>query len=245
MDSHPSCSYPRISFTGVCLMAYGAGKRLASGQAPTAQDKRNFRRFVDVASFLPAARVGRGVYTIGSKFSKVPKILSGIKRPGHTLLSWRAGGDFGMLGGPLSLRTQAALSKSLKVRSRIGLGLLGYSIVNPLENVVYIKNRDWWRLGFNYHLPIVGVPIYNRLTRGSGAPSAASSTRTKKARRPRRQKTEYSGTYFEFDKSFVPAPGTRKSSKTRGKRRYGKQRCPPGHYWSKRYKKCVRYRKRS
>lgn len=237
MDSHPLGTHPRLSSTGVCLMASGAIRRLATGKAPIAQDKKNFKRFVDVASFVPALRVGRGVYTVGSKLSKVPGILSGIKRPVHTLLSRRAPKDLGWLGGPLSLRTQARLSSSLKVRSRIGLGLLGYSIVNPLENVVYIKNRDWWRLGFNYHLPIIGVPIYNRLTRGSGSPPAASSTRTKVSK-PKRRKPWKSST-----KGWKKSTGTKRSSTSGSKRRYGKQRCPPGHYWSKRYKKCIRRRK--
>lgn len=75
-------------------------------------------------------------------------------------------------------------------------------------------------------------------SRGSGAPSRASLTRTKTPRRrprPRRQgrASAESGKYG----------GPRKSSMRGGRARRSGQSCPPGHYWSKRFKKCVRYRK--
>lgn len=94
---------------------------------------------------------------------------------------------------------------------------------------------------------VSGGHSYYLASRGSGAPTGSSSTRTQKSRRPRRQKTEPAGSESRNRLDYIkkgrkPAPGTRKSSTSGGKRRRGRQ-CPPGHYWSKRSKKCIRYRK--
>jgi len=162
------CCHPRLSFSGDdALSLKGKYKRARRGSSPTAQDKKDARRFVDLVSFLPAFRVGRGVYVASSK---IGRFVSGIKRPVHTMLATR--GYF----SPLAVR--AGYKTSLALRKRVGLGLLGYSLVNPMENLRYISKRDWERLLWNYHLPVVGVPIYNRFfdSKGSGSPRSASPT---------------------------------------------------------------------
>ena len=201
-----------------------------------------------VAALVPALRVGGTVYKVASGsrlLGTASRYASAVKRPGHSMLLGRAKRDMGWLGGPWSPRAISSLERSMAVRKKVGLGLLGYSVVNPLENVNYIRKGDWTRLAINYHLPIIGVPIYNMLTRGSGAPTAATPTRTNRPRGRRQQPGGKGRTRPNRlgGKGWSPAPGTRKSSSSGGKGRYGKQRCPPGHYWSKRYKKCVRYRK--
>jgi hypothetical protein len=103
------------------------------------------------------------------------------------------------------------------------------------------SGSDIKRIGKFYG--VSGGHSYYLASRGSGAPSRASSTRT--ASRPdtkgAREFLRRQGRGPPQDRKYG---GPRKSMKRGGRsRRSGKQRCPPGHYWSKRYKKCVRYRK--
>jgi hypothetical protein len=89
---------------------------------------------------------------------------------------------------------------------------------------------------------VSGGHSYYLASRGSGAPTGSTSTRTKRPRKGR-------------SRPFSPRSGGAKAPKsartTYKETRKGRQRsqstrrsrCPPGHYWSKRYKKCIRHRK--
>ena len=125
----------------------------------------------------------------------------------------------------------------LSFRKKGNVLLLGYSALNPLENLHYARRGDWYRLIVNYHLPIIGVPIYSHLTSGSGAPTGRTPIRTTKP-------AKRAGTPLGRKPSWKMPKGKRTGSTGKRKGRPGtryRSTCPPGHYWSKRYKKCVRF----
>ena len=235
---------------------FGSLKRMMARDEPIQQDRDALRTMVDIVSFYPAFRVGRGVFLGASKLSKIPSVLSGIKRPGHSLLLARSRRDLGWLGGPLAPRTQAALANSLKIRSRIGLGLLGYSIVNPIENLLYIQRRDWERLVVNYHLPFIGVPIYNRLIATGSKTEITGVIASKDPFFDSVVATLVEGssseTYQQNGGPSTPRPAARSARAKsynppwlqEGRERVlSGTRCPPGHHWSYRQRKCIRTKK--
>jgi hypothetical protein len=90
---------------------------------------------------------------------------------------------------------------------------------------------------------VSGGHSYYLASRGSGAPTGSSSTRTKRPRKGRSRP-------FSPRSGGAKAPkSARTTYKETRKGRSGRtwsssmRTCPPGHYWSKRYKKCIRYRK--
>lgn len=84
-------------------------------------------------------------------------------------------------------------------------------------------------------------------SRGSGAPTGQTSTRTARpdtrgAREFMRRKGSSAGSVAPRTSSGRRKPVSRRKNTIHRPRR---PRCPPGHYWSKRYQKCIRYRNRS
>lgn len=133
----------------------------------------------EVAALIPAARVGKGIWMGANAIRGVRPAATAIsvaKRPLHHALVLRSVSDFGMLGGPLSVRTQAFLARSLRLRQKLGLMMLGYSAVNPFESIYYAQQGDWKKLAINLRWPIVGIPIWTLLTHGSGPPVSVSPT---------------------------------------------------------------------
>lgn len=143
----------------------------------------------------------------------------------------------------------------LSARKKGNVLLLGYSALNPLENVHYARKRDWESLIVNYHFPIIGVPIYNRLTGGIGAPTRRDPIRTTqpakrgmdswrstqaKKRRKRYTKPPYSGKGSSgYGK---PSSYSRQYESKRSRSwvpRKGKK-CPPGYYWNWKERKCLK-----
>lgn len=196
---------------------------------PTTHTEREVAK--NLATLVPAARVGRGIWYAVSG-SRVVRGVSFAKRPGHEILALRASSR---PGSPWS----SHIIESLKWRKRAGLAALGVSAINPFQSVRYARKRDWTRLGINIRYPIVGVPIYN-LVEGSssqtyqqnGGPSATPSSKKSKRGKGSRRST-------------VPAAkssahgGGRSGAKPR-KKRTSQPRCPPGYFWSYQKQKCVR-----
>lgn len=203
--------------------------------------EREFNDFV----MNPLNWFGLGVIRAGaSKLAgnRLWRLMGSAKRPINTMYAQGFG-----FRGPSKLAQQV-----LNVRKKGNVMLLGYSLLNPLENLTYAQRRDWEKLIINYHLPIVGVPIWNQLTdsSGIGAPAGRDPIRTttpaKRAMDSWRKKGNTPGPnghirqassrlIMNHDQPKGPRP-----ARYRGRTR---SQCPPGHFWSKRYKKCVRYRK--
>lgn len=195
------------------------------------------------ASRLFASRAGTVLRTVGS-----------MKRPFHSLAIKRAPHDLGWLGGPLSPRVSSALTRSMAARKKGNLALMSLSAVNPFENLLYASRKDWTRLFINYHVPFIGVPIYERIT-ASKSPqgtvvASAGNIRTKIPKITPRLPG------VGGPRSGTPASTAKSSSKslekkTRSAARYNLpsldamlKRCPPGHHWSYRQRKCIRTKKR-
>jgi len=208
------------------------------------------------ASRLFASRAGTVLRTAGS-----------MKRPFHSLAIKRAPYDLGWLGGPLSPRVSSALTRSMAARKKGNLALMSLSAVNPFENLLYASRKDWTRLFINYHVPFIGVPIYERIT-ASKSPqgkliASAGNIRTKIPKiTPRLPGVggPRSGTPASTAKSSskslrsqlreIEARYARQNKKTTSgsRRKCGKDRFGTQLYWNG--KKCVpfnklRYRRRS
>ena len=106
----------------------------------------------NLALFALTAPIGGGVVTgVGSRLQPITSGLSFAKRPIHSTLAWKS-----QWNQPLG----KLLNQSLTVRKKVNTLALGYSLLNPMQNVHYISRKDWKRLLINLHSPVVGVPIY-------------------------------------------------------------------------------------
>lgn len=165
--------------------------------------------------------------------------LSGtIKRPVHSFFLARAQSIQSVYGQSTSLLW---LSRTMNLRKKGNMVLLGLTALNPLETVYYAKERDYWRLFVNYHLPFIGVPLIGDWfddSPGSGAPEETpqpaptpSSYRpdrrtghSQPSSRVRTTKTSTPEPVFQAR----PSPGL--SSARIGRWTYQRQQrpCPPG-----------------
>ncbi len=203
--------------------------------------EREFNDFI----MNPLSWIGLGAVRAGASRlagNRLWRLLGSAKRPINTMYARGFG-----FRGPSKLA-----QRILTVRKKGNTLLLGYSLLNPLENLTYAQRRDWEKLIVNYHLPIVGVPIWNQLTdsSGIGAPAGRDPIRTTTSSKKGGEhipRTWYGKTPSTAGSSYNRSrPSESKHRKGPRPARYrGRTRsqCPPGHYWSKRYKKCVRYRK--
>jgi len=202
--------------------------------------ERQFNDFI----MNPLNWVGLGLVRAGvarlatSRVGGLWRASGRIKRPINTLYA----------EGAAFMEPNIMAQRILILRKKGNVLLLGYSALNPLENVHYARKRDWERLIVNYHFPIVGVLIYNRITGGIGAPISRAPIRTTQPAKRAMDSWRRPG----FRRSTPPSRGSKQArsgpftykGKTKHPIRTRKSSCPRGFYWSKRYKKCVRYRKR-
>ncbi len=116
-------------------------------------DHRRRADFIgNIALFALTAPIGGGlVGAAGKRLQPFTSGLSFAKRPIHTTLAWKS--QWNQPVGQL-------LNKTLVYRKKANQLALGYSLVNPMQNVNYIRKEDWKRLLINMHSPIIGVPIY-------------------------------------------------------------------------------------
>ncbi len=202
--------------------------------------ERQFNDFV----MNPLNWIGLGLVRAGAAKlagNRLVRISGSLKRPINTMYAT----GFGFKGPSIMAQ------RILNLRKKGNVLLLGYSALNPLENFHYAKNRDWEKLIVNYHFPIVGVPIYSQLTGGSGAPAGRVPIRTEP---PSKRSGEHIPRTWYGKKPSTAGSSYNRSKPSDSRHRKGprparyrgrtRSQCPPGHYWSKRYKKCVRYRKR-
>ena len=169
---------------------------------------------------LGRAGVVRGASALGSAW----RTAGFIKRPIHSTLALRA------LSRPGS-RLSGPIMRTLGWRKKGNMVLLSLAAVNPLENVYYIQKRDWTRLFINYHLPFVGVPIWNSYSSGGDGPSEIPNFHRPP---PTIEETGVflSDPHIAVEIEESPRPST---SKKAGKRR---KSCPPGYRWNGR--RCVK-----
>jgi len=148
--------------------------------------------------------------------------LGFLKRPIHTSMAWRAGSS--------TTHASSLFVRSLGWRKKGNMVLLGISAINPLENVNYLRQRDWTRLFINYHLPFIGVPIYNLSTGGDGPGGLPNFHRPPPS-------IEETGEILSKPHIVVEIPDSPRpsTSKKAGKRRMS---CPPGYRWDGR--RCVK-----
>lgn len=233
-------------------------------------DSRNTGQNIALALMtlpLGAARVGaaavRGVQA--SRVGGAVRVASAVKRPVHSAMLWRAPRDLGFLGGQLSKSTYRRLYGTMLWRKRAGLVATGVSVLNPFQSIRYAQKKDWKRLAINLRYPIVGVPIYDYLQGRSGSPPPVASPTNQPIRDVGRHRRSQAARLRS--KSGGPPSGRRdkspkgQSSLSGGKgwgsksvrpsgrpslaRRRRSKKCPAGHYYSWKLRRCVKskYRK--
>lgn len=176
-----------------------------------------------IARFAPILPwVGRLTAGTGSRARDAWHVSGFIKRPIHSTMALRA------LSRPGS-RLSGPIMRSLRWRKRGNMALLSLAAVNPLENVYYIQKGDWTRLFINYHLPFVGVPIWNQYnSTGGGEPSEIPNFH-----RPP-PSLEEAGAFMSEPLVAVEIEESPRRS-TSKKSRY----CPRGYYWDRSRRKCM------
>jgi hypothetical protein len=88
-----------------------------------------------------------------------------IKRPVHSVLAM----EFPFLHRAGS---KVVLQQLLRARIRTNQLLFGIGMIHPLDTLNYVRKGEYGKAWANYHLPFLGVPLFEHLTeRGSGAPS--------------------------------------------------------------------------
>lgn len=206
--------------------------------------ERQFNDFI----MNPLNWVGLGLVRAGaSKLAgnRLWQLMGSAKRPVNTMYAQGFG-----FRGPSKLAQQV-----LTARKKGNVLLLGYSLLNPLENLTYAQRRDWEKLIINYHLPIVGVPIWDQLTdsSGIGAPAGRDPIRTTTSSKKGGEhisRTWYGKTPSTAGSSYNRSrPSESKHRKGprparyRGRTDTRRSQCPPGHYYSYKLRKCIRSRR--
>ncbi len=170
---------------------------------------------------IPGAPLFRAV-----RGSKILAGLSHLRRPLHSSLAK------GML---TQGRVSPWITQSLRVRKGLGAAALGYNLLNPFETIRHAQKGDYDKALINFFYPIVGVPIYN-LVEGSSshglvqnggppAPLQVSST---------------ASDILSLGKISRPTRSSSAKRVIRPKSRKGRRkRCPPGHYWDAKKRRCV------
>lgn len=137
------------------LARYGPSHGLSSYSAPTTGRAGAINDFIMNPLNWVGLGLGRGLLlAASSRFSRATRVLGFAKRPIHSTLAWRS-----QWNQPMG----RILRSSLSARKKGNQILFGYSLLNPLENLHYVATQDWKRLFINYHLPIIGVPIYDQI----------------------------------------------------------------------------------
>jgi len=67
---------------------------------------------------------------------------------------------------PLSTAGQRVASHAYRAKSVYGWGMLGMSLLNPLENANYARKGQWDMLAVNITAPLIGIPIYEEYKKG-------------------------------------------------------------------------------
>ena len=238
MDGGSRCCYSRLSFSGDDAIAKYFSQEWWDSR--TSSQKAVF----NVAALFPAARVGgalwKGAQTVRG-IRGASTAVSVVKRPGHELAVRHLANYQSKAAGWSLSKAHAPLTRALAVRKKLGMAALGYSAINPFQSIHYASKKDWDRLFWNIRYPIVGVPLYNlyQRSKGSGSPPSASPTGPKSRPGTKRRKFK-----TKFPKPGSPSSVSRqfeagKRSKSWAPRR--PSRCPPGHYWNRNLKRCVRY----
>lgn len=192
--------------------------------------------------------VGRAGLTAvqASRFRNLLNTVVFLKRPVHQTASWTHG-----ITWYRGSRVGSFLGTTLKVRKKIGLAALGYSMLNPLESIRYAARKDWHRLFVNLRWPFVGVFTYNRLEPHISSPPSIvveeSSSRDlvqnggSSAPPPLMEaEATFNRNVKRLTAGLAPSPSSAHGfspGKAPARRR---RRCPPGHHWSSYHKKCVK-----
>lgn len=144
------------------LQAMYTPRQSHSTYAAMSPSEREFNDLVmNPLNWVTGAVGRRAVIGLSSKFAGPTRIAGIIKRPIHSTLAWKS-----QWNQPMG----KILAKTLAGRKKWNQIALGYSLLHPLENLNYIRKKDWERLAVNTYLPIFGVPIYNHLLPVSGQP---------------------------------------------------------------------------
>jgi hypothetical protein len=212
---------------------YDSGRRYQ----PTAESRARRDKALFVASLIPSVRVGRAALGVlqASRLGGAVRAVSFLKRPVHTIAA------LPRVTGTVLRHPHPFVVKSLAYRKRLGTAALGVSLLNPMQNVHYFSKKDWKRLGINLRWPIVGIPIYEFISRGSGAPSSSATKRTKQ---PYRRKSSQSGGKGRTGYTGSRPSGRPSSGEAAMRAKRARKKCPAGYYWSWKKKACVKSRYR-
>lgn len=72
---------------------------------------------------------------------------------------------------PLSTSGQRVAAHAYRAKTLYGYGMLGMALMNPLENINYVRKGQWDNLAVNIAAPLIGIPIYEEFKKGGvGSP---------------------------------------------------------------------------
>lgn len=128
---------------------------------------------------------------------------------------------------PLSTAGQRVAAHAYRAKSMYGWGMLGMSLLNPLENVNYARKGQWEMLAINVMAPLIGIPIYEEYQKGRHTPSTSPIVPPE-----RRESSPKTGTLPKRFRSYE-RKSPRTSSKSGGKSR-SKSPTKSSKYTSKR-----------
>lgn len=167
------------------LQAMYSSRQPHSTYAAMSPSERKFNDFIMNPFNWMAAGLGRKlVVGVSSKFARPVQIAGYIKRPIHSTLAYKS-----QWNQPIG----RMLNQSLTVRKKLNTLALGYSLLNPTQNLGYLSRRDWKRLAINLHSPIIGVPIYEFYSHLMSGQSSGSSPTAQQIRSDRKSKPEQLG----------------------------------------------------
>lgn len=101
----------------------------------------------------------------GTRLGTLIRYSGNIKRPMHTVYAMEI--PFIHQAG-----SKALVRTLLTARIKTNQLLFGIGMIHPLDTLNYARKGEFGKAWANYHIPFLGVPLYEHLTeRGSGAPS--------------------------------------------------------------------------
>lgn len=236
---------------------------LTGSSGALGDDIEDTARFVastgaQLALLATAGVTGRAAWKViqASRAKRFADFVVFMKRPLHEMAVGAS--HWGVWASRTPSIVPTMLRRTLTLRKGIGLTGLGMSIINPLENVRYIQKKDWKRLAINLRFPFVGVPIYDWLQGRSGSPPPVASPtnqpvrilrdedrhrRTQSARnrqRAPRPRSVRGGSKWEPKKISSRPSGRPSRAKRVMRAKRARKKCPAGHYYSWKLKRCVK-----
>jgi|SaaInlStandDraft_2_1057019.scaffolds.fasta_scaffold24168_4 hypothetical protein len=201
-------------------------------------------------ALIPSGSTGTAVTTSATRIPTIRQAWTAkawITRPMGNILKHP-------VYSPLSTTGQRVAAAAYRAKSLYGYGMLGMALMNPLENINYIRKGQWDNLVVNIAAPLIGIPIYEKYKQGGvGSPisspivppermesSPKTGTLPKKFRKYERKSPRTSSKSGGKSRTKSPTKSSKYTSKRRRGARAGKKYCKK----HSKYDYCHRWKRR-